>query len=85
MQRFNQALLNSEVAESSNKTLQLELQEVRDAVSRLSTEHARSVGWETRMRNLQQERDDLQQERDNEAQRARMTEARLTALNDKCG
>lgn len=78
-------MLNSEVAESSNKTMALELQEVRNAVSRLSTEHARSVGWETRMRNLMQERDDLQQERDNEAQKVKMMEARLAALNDKCG
>ena len=85
IQRFNQALVNNEVAESSNKILALELQEARTAVGRLSGEHARSVGWETRLRVALQERDDLQQERDNEAARARQAETRVVVFADKCG
>lgn len=61
-----------------------ELQEARAIVGRLSTEHARFVGWDTRVRNLTQEKDDLQQERDNEMSRARIAEARLVAMNEKC-
>ncbi|ETW84224.1 hypothetical protein HETIRDRAFT_433142 [Heterobasidion irregulare TC 32-1] len=82
--RFHQALINNEVAESTNKLMSQELQEARVIVGRLSTEHARFVGWDTRVRNLTQEKDDLQQERDNESSRARIAEARLVAMNEKC-
>ncbi|KAI9508672.1 hypothetical protein F5148DRAFT_979510 [Russula earlei] len=82
--RFSQALLNNELAEVSNKTLSADLQESRVAFNRLSTEHARSVGWEERLRDALQERDDFHQERDSEAQKLRTTEARLASLSDKC-
>ncbi|KAI0040645.1 hypothetical protein FA95DRAFT_1527426 [Auriscalpium vulgare] len=82
--RFNQALLNNEVAESSNKALTHELQEVRAVFGKLSAENARSAGWEGRLRQALQERDDYRQERDNESQRARLAEARLVALGEKC-
>ncbi|KAI0265101.1 hypothetical protein BC834DRAFT_970298 [Gloeopeniophorella convolvens] len=82
--RFTQALLNNELADASNKNLNSELQETRTAYSRLSTEHARAVGWEARLRQAVQERDDFHQERNNEAQKLRVAEARLVALGDKC-
>ncbi|KAI0065860.1 hypothetical protein BV25DRAFT_1797971 [Artomyces pyxidatus] len=82
--RFNQSLVNNEVAESSNKALTTELQEVRAVFSRMTAENARSAGWELRLRQALQERDDFRQERDNESQRARIAEARLVALGDKC-
>jgi DNA repair exonuclease SbcCD ATPase subunit len=61
------------------------LQELRVAFNRLSTEHARAVGWEVRLREALQDRDDFRQERDSEAQKLRGAEARLTSLSDKCG
>ncbi|THH13571.1 hypothetical protein EW146_g6666 [Bondarzewia mesenterica] len=79
-QRFHQALVNNEMAESSNKAISQELEEARTIVGRLSTEHARSIGWDTRLLNLAQEKDDLQQERDNESTRARISEARLVEV-----
>jgi DNA repair exonuclease SbcCD ATPase subunit len=85
IQRFTQELLNNELAEVSNKTLSTDLQELRVAFNRLSTEHARAVGWEVRLREALQERDDFHQERDSEAQKLRGAEAKLTSLSDKCG
>ncbi|KAI0320214.1 hypothetical protein OF83DRAFT_1169499 [Amylostereum chailletii] len=82
--RFNQALLNSEVSEASNKTLVAELQDVRLTVSRQSAELAKSVGWESRLRRVMQETDDMHQERDEAVLRARAAESRLIALGDKC-
>ncbi|KAI0034375.1 hypothetical protein K488DRAFT_20762, partial [Vararia minispora EC-137] len=81
--RFNQAFLNAEVIEAANRDLQDEAQDLHAAVSRLNTEHAKSVGWEARLRTAIQERDDYRQERDAESQRARLAENRLVALADK--
>ena len=58
---------------------------MRDSFSHLSTEHARSVGWEARLRQATQERDDSHQERDNAAQKLRASEAKLISLGDRCG
>ncbi|KAA1466680.1 hypothetical protein DENSPDRAFT_49152 [Dentipellis sp. KUC8613] len=82
--RAQQALLNNEIAESSTKAALQDLQEAQNTITRLTAEHARSVGWEARLRSAMQERDDFQQERDNSSQRARMAEARLMSLNTKC-
>ncbi|KAI0248670.1 hypothetical protein BJV78DRAFT_1284572 [Lactifluus subvellereus] len=84
IQRFSQALLNNELAEVSNKSLSADLQELRVSFSRLSAEHARSVGWEARLRQAIQERDDFHQERDNEEQKLRAAETKLASLGDKC-
>lgn len=61
------------------------MEELRVAFNRVTAEHARAVGWEVRLREALQERDDFLQERDSEAQRLRGAEARLTSLSDKCG
>ncbi len=58
---------------------------MRDSFSHLSTEHARSVGWEARLRQAMQERDDFHQERDNATQKLRAAEAKSISLGDKCG
>jgi hypothetical protein len=58
---------------------------LRAAFNRLSTEHARTAGWEARLNEALQERDDFQQERDSEAQKLRTAEARLGSLSDRCG
>ncbi|TFK46903.1 hypothetical protein OE88DRAFT_1706532, partial [Heliocybe sulcata] len=81
--RLAQSMVNSEVAESSNKTALQQLADARAEISRLQAQHARSVGWDTRLATVAQEKDDLQQERDSEAHRARMAEVRLAALKEK--
>jgi hypothetical protein len=85
IQRFTQAILSNELAEVSNKTLSTDLQELRVAFNRISTENARAVGWEVRLHEALQERDDFRQEMDNGTQKLRGAEARLTSLSDKCG
>lgn len=82
--RFTQALLDNELAQVSNKNLSTDLQDLRAAFNRLSTEHARTVGWEARLSEALQERDDFQQERDIESQKLRSAEARLGSLGDRC-
>lgn len=85
LQRLNQALVNNEVTEVSTKTILHELQEARATISRLTTHHARSVGWETRLSSAIQERDDMQQERDSESSRARLADSRLATTKDRAG
>ncbi|KAF8165772.1 hypothetical protein B0H34DRAFT_763197 [Crassisporium funariophilum] len=80
---LNQALVNNEVTEVSNKTILQELQDARETISRLTAYHARSVGWDTRLSAAMRERDDMQQERDGETHRARLAESRFAALKDK--
>ncbi|PPQ72775.1 hypothetical protein CVT24_012801 [Panaeolus cyanescens] len=65
---LNQALVNNEVTEVSNKTILQELQEAKSTISRLSAHHARSLGWDTRLSAAMKERDDMQQERDRKLQ-----------------
>ncbi|KDR84289.1 hypothetical protein GALMADRAFT_237043 [Galerina marginata CBS 339.88] len=81
--RLNQALVNNEVTEVSNKTILQELHEARETISRLTAHHARSVGWDTRLSAALKERDDMQQERDGETHRARLAESRFAALKEK--
>ncbi|GLB34217.1 hypothetical protein LshimejAT787_0111010 [Lyophyllum shimeji] len=81
--RLNQALVNNEVTEVSTKTILHELQEARTTIARLTAQHARSVGWETRLSTAIRERDDMQQERDGESNRAKLAESRLAAMKDK--
>lgn len=69
----------------SNKTILQELHDAKTTISRLTTHHARSVGWEARLSAAMEERDDMQQERDFESHRARVAEARFAALKDKTG
>ncbi|TFK24728.1 hypothetical protein FA15DRAFT_756382 [Coprinopsis marcescibilis] len=83
--RLNHALVNNEVTEVSNKTLMQELQEAREAISRLTAHNARAMGWDTRLTAALKERDDMQQERDSESHRARLAESRFAALKDKTG
>ena len=44
------------------------LQEARATVSRLSAHNTRSVGWEMRLAQQMQEKEDMWQERDSECQ-----------------
>ncbi|KAJ7098587.1 hypothetical protein B0H15DRAFT_821313 [Mycena belliarum] len=81
--RLTQALVNNEVTEVSNKTILQELAEAKTTISRLTTSHARSVGWDTRLSAAMKEKDDMQQERDAESQRARLAESRFAALKER--
>ncbi|KAI5987775.1 hypothetical protein EDC04DRAFT_1472433 [Pisolithus marmoratus] len=81
--RLTQALLNSEVAEASNKETLHELEEARSTVSKLTAHHARSVALDARLSAVLQENDDIRQECDCQAQRAKLAEARLAALSDR--
>ncbi|KAJ7094351.1 hypothetical protein C8R44DRAFT_890384 [Mycena epipterygia] len=81
--RLTQALVNNEVTEVSNKTILQELAEAKTTISRLTTSHARSVGWDTRLSAAMKEKDDMQQERDSESQRARLAESRFAALKER--
>lgn len=80
---LNQALVNSEVTEVSNKTILQELHDARATITRLTAHHARSIGWDTRLSAAMKERDDMQQERDAETHRARLAESRFAVLKDK--
>ncbi|PCH40784.1 hypothetical protein WOLCODRAFT_136990 [Wolfiporia cocos MD-104 SS10] len=82
--RLTQALVNNEVAEASNKHVLEQLQEAQSTITRLTSQQARSIGWENRLAIALQEKDDLQQERDSAAQRAKLAESRISALNEKC-
>lgn len=81
--RLTQALLNSEVAEASHKTVLLELEEARTSVTRLTAYQARTVGIESRLAATLQENDDLRQEQDSEAQKSKTAEAHIAALKDR--
>jgi hypothetical protein len=59
-QQLAQALISNELTEASNKAVLDELEEARGAISRLSAHHARSLGWESRLMTLSQEKDDIQ-------------------------
>lgn len=81
--QLNQALVNNEIAEASNKHTLHELEEERSAVSKLTAHHARSVALDARLAAVLQENDDIRQERDSQAHRAKLAEMRLVAIEDR--
>ncbi|RDX53718.1 hypothetical protein OH76DRAFT_1143839 [Lentinus brumalis] len=82
--RLAQALMHTEMSETSKKALLHELEEARTEVARLRSQNARSVGLENRLAMALQEKDDLKQELDSATQRARMTESRVISYREKC-
>lgn len=62
-----------------------ELEDAKTSVSRLTLLQAKSAGWEVRLNNATQERDDLRQEIDIERQRTRSGEGHITVLKERCG
>ena len=75
--------MNNEVSEASNKVVLQELQDTRSNLSRLTTQHTKCVGLESRLARVTTEKEDLQQERDSANQRARVAEARIVSLRDR--
>lgn len=78
-------MIKHEMTDASNRTVMRELQESRATIGRLSAQTARSAGWEMRLAQVTQEREDMRQERDSQAQRARHAESKAAAFVDKCG
>ena len=76
-------LVNNEVSEASNKVVLQELQDTRSNLSRLTTQHTKCVGLESRLSRVTVEKEDLQQETDSSNQRARVAEARIVSLRDR--
>ena len=76
-------MVNNEVSEASNNVIRQELQETRSNLSRLTTQHTKCVGIESRLARVTTEKEDLQQERDAAKQRARAAEARTVTLRDR--
>ena len=60
-----------------------ELQEARTALHRLSAQHTRSIGWELRLQQQMQEKEDMRQERDSESYRAKLAESKAAAFVEK--
>ncbi|THH31890.1 hypothetical protein EUX98_g2274 [Antrodiella citrinella] len=82
--RLHQALMQSELVETSHQSSLVELKNAREGLTRLTAQHARSIGLEQRLATVMQEKEDFQQERDSATQRARMVEARISSLKEKC-
>ena len=61
-----------------------ELQEARATVKRLSAQQTRSIGWEMRLAQQTQEKEDMRQERDSESHRAKVAESKAVAFVEKC-
>ena len=83
--RLTQALMHTEVSETSKKALIQNLEEAKTDVARLSSQNARAVGLENRLAMALQEQDDLKQELDSATQRAKLTESRVVSYREKCG
>ena len=75
--------MNNEVSEASNKVVLQELQDTRSNLSRLTTQHTKCVGLESRLARVTMEKEDLQQEKDSANQKARVAEARVVSLRDR--
>lgn len=61
-----------------------ELEEAKATVSRLTLNQAKSAGWEVRLNNVTQERDDIKQELDVERQRVKSSEGHIAVLKERC-
>ncbi|KAF8592253.1 hypothetical protein K439DRAFT_1524670 [Ramaria rubella] len=82
--RLTELHIKHELSEAATRTLTRELHDARAALSRLTAQHARAVGWEIRLAQQTQAREDMRQERDSEAQRARIAESKAAAFVEKC-
>lgn len=82
-QRLGQTLMSHEVSDSSNKALLQELDTARSVIDRLSTQNARSAGWDLKLAASAQEIDDLKQELEAERQRNKVAEAKSAAVHQR--
>jgi hypothetical protein len=78
--RLNQVLLNLEMSEASNKALLKDLDESRNVLANLSVQNAKSLGFEARLRTVEQERDDMREESRVQGARADVAESKAASL-----
>lgn len=62
-----------------------ELTQAKEKIAHLSAQNARYIGLDSRLAAALQERDDMHQERNSALQTAKMAEARIASLKEKCG
>lgn len=82
--RLNQVLLNLEMSDASNKALLKDLDESRNVLANLSVQSAKSLGFEARLRTVEQERDDMREESKVQGARADAAESKATSLTLQC-
>ena len=78
--RLNQALLDLEISDASNKALLKDLDESRNVLAILSVQNAKSLGFEARLRTVEQERDDMREEIRVQGARADAAESKAASL-----
>ncbi|KAG8683389.1 hypothetical protein FRC09_016111, partial [Ceratobasidium sp. 395] len=79
-----QAQLNLDAADTTNRALTKELQDVQASVGRLSAAHARGVGLDEKLRVVIEERDDLKREVSEIGGKAKMWEMRANEAGSRC-
>lgn len=82
--RLNQVLLNLEMSDASNKALLKDLDESRNVLANLSVQSAKSLGFEARLRTVEQERDDMREESKVQGVRADAAESKAASLTLQC-
>ena len=76
--------MNNEIVDLTHSSTLEELQAAKEKIAHLTAQNARYIGIDARLATALQEKDDMQQERNSATQRARMAEARITSLKEKC-
>ena len=82
--RLNQVLLDLEVSDASNKALLKDLDESRNVLTNLSVQNAKSLGFEARLRTVEQERDDIREESRAQGARADAADSKAASLALQC-
>jgi hypothetical protein len=84
-QRVERVTVNLEATESSNRALLSALEDDRKTIGRLSAEHAKGQGFETKLKLLSRDCQDLKQELGHERKKAQAAEARAKKAVDRLG
>ena len=82
--RLNQVLLNLDMSDASNKALLKDLDESRNVLANLSVQNAKSLGFEARLRTVEQERDDMREESRVQGTRADAAESKAASISLQC-
>ncbi|EKM59989.1 uncharacterized protein PHACADRAFT_115381 [Phanerochaete carnosa HHB-10118-sp] len=82
--RLSQALVNNEVVDLTHHTTLEELKRAKEKIAQMSAQNARYIGIDSRLAAALQEKDDMHQERNSAIQSAKLAEARIASLKEKC-
>ncbi|GJE87434.1 hypothetical protein PsYK624_035170 [Phanerochaete sordida] len=82
--RLSQALVNSEVIDLTHQSTLEELRQAQEKIAQLSAQNVRYVGIDSRLASALQQKDDMHQERNSAVQSAKLAEARIASLKEKC-